>query len=275
MQLDGALADLLALVHTHGEVNQNIVNRVTVSPSAALPDHTATWPYDLASLVNPRDAAVLLLFGSMDDRPATFDRTIVPKELDVLLTQRSMVLRNHPGQVSFPGGGLELNDVDATACAIRETQEETGVDPKGIIPIGTLPVLPLPVTNFQVTPVLGWWQHPDDNEMITTEEATRVFRVPVGDLVNPKLRVTAVASDRSAKHRYGTPAFTVGGTLVWGFTAMILDRVLELLGWAEPWDPRYVIDISNWDATKPVPTAFYDPDHPGIDLHGVNRTGQR
>lgn len=266
MRLDGALADLLALVHTHGSVHPDIVHRVDVSPAAALPEFANTWPFQLQQLVEPRIASVLLLFGSMDDRPASFKRTIVPKELDVLLTQRSMVLRNHPGQVSFPGGGLEPQDTDAVACAIRETQEETGVDPQGIIPLGTLPELPLPVSNFQVTPVIGWWQHP--HEMITTEEATRVFRVPVGDLVDPKLRVTAVATDRSSKQRFGTPAFTVGGTLVWGFTAMILDRVLELLGWAEPWDPRYKIDITGWDATKPVPPATFDPDHTVPDLTG-------
>lgn len=259
MHLDGALADLLALVHTHGTVHPDIANRVTVSPAAALPEHSATWPYQLTDLVNPREAAVLLLFGSMDDRPASFQRTIVPKELDILLTQRSMALRNHPGQVSFPGGGRESHDGDSIACAVRETHEETGVDPAGIVPLGSLPELPLPVSNFRVTPVLGWWQYP--NDMITTEEATRVFRVPVGDLVDPKLRVTAIATDRSAKQRFGTPAFTVGGTLVWGFTAMILDRVLELLGWAEPWDPRYTIDITGWDATQPVPAAYFDPDY--------------
>ena len=259
MQLEGALADLLALVHTHGHVHPDIAQRVNVSPAAALPEHSATWPYALTDLVDPREASVLLLFGSMDDRPASFQRTIVPKELDILLTQRSMALRNHPGQVSFPGGGREPADDDSVACAIRETQEETGVDPAGIIPLGSLPELPLPVSNFRVTPVLGWWQYP--NEMITTEEATRVFRVPVGDLVDPKLRVTAIATDRSAKQRFGTPAFTVGGTLVWGFTAMILDRVLELLGWAEPWDPRYTLDITGWDATKPVPPATFDPDY--------------
>ena len=267
MQLDGALADLLALVHTHGTVHPDIVNQVSVSPAAALPDYDQTWwAYDVPPLVDPREASVLLLFGSMDDRPATFQRTIVPKELDVLLTQRSMVLRNHPGQVSFPGGGLETQDADAVDCAIRETHEETGVDPTGIIPIGHLPALPLSVSNFQVTPVVGWWQRP--NEMVTTTEATRVFRVPVGDLVDPNLRVTAVAFDKSVNQRFGTPAFTVGGTLVWGFTAMILDRVLQLLGWAEPWDPRYKIDITGWDATKPVPPAYFDPDHTETDLSG-------
>src|SRR5699024_7997484 len=183
MQLNGALADLLALVHTHGEVNPDIVQRVTVSPTAALPEHEPTWPYRLPAIDNPKDASVLLLFGSMDDRPASFKRTIVPKDLDVLLTQRSLALRNHPGQVSFPGGGLEAQDLDATACAIRETHEETGVDPAGIIPIGKLPSLPLAVSNFCVTPVVGWWQRP--NEMRTTTEPTQVFPVPVDDLVTP------------------------------------------------------------------------------------------
>jgi len=266
MQLDGALADLLALVHTYGTVHPDIVNRVSVSPAAALPEFDRIWPYELPSLENPRSASVLLLFGSLDDQPATFQRTIVPKELDVLLTQRSMVLRNHPGQVSFPGGGIESQDTGAVECAVRETYEETGVDPTGIIPLGHLPALPLSVSNFSVTPVIGWWQRPHD--MVTTAEATRVFRVPVGDLVDPKLRVTAVATDRSAKQRFGTPAFTVGGTLVWGFTAMILDRVLELLGWAEPWDPRYLVDITGWDATQPVPQAYFDPNMTEIDLTG-------
>lgn len=267
MQLDGALADLLAMVHTHGQVHPDIVNRVTVSPAATLPEHRHAWEHDLPPLKDARDAAVLLLFGSMDDRPATFKRTIVPKELDVLLTQRSLALRKHPGQVSFPGGGIDAaDDDDAASCAVRETHEETGVDPTGIIPIGQLPVVPLAVSNFMVTPVIGWWQHPDD--MITTEEATRVFRVPVGDLVDPTLRVTAVATDPSGTQRYSTPAFTVGGTLVWGFTAMILDRVLELLGWAEPWDSRYTIDITGWDATKPVPPAYFDPAPTAQDLTG-------
>ena len=266
MQLDGALADLLALVHTHGTVHPDLAKRVTVAPTASLPRQESTWPLNISDLHDPRQASVLLLFGSMDDRPASFKRTIVPQELDLLLTQRSMTLRNHPGQVSFPGGGVEPQDDDEIACAIRETHEETGVDPNGIIPLGKLPELPLPVSNFRVTPVVGWWQHP--NEMVTTEEATRVFRVPVGDLVDPNLRVTAVATDRTTRHRFGTPAFTVGGTLVWGFTAMILDRVLELLGWAEPWDPRYKIDITGWDATQPVPAAYFDPDHSEVDLSG-------
>lgn len=260
MQLHGALADLLALVHTHGTIDPDIASRVPVSPSAALPGHEKTWPFESDPIAAARQASVLLLFGSMDNRPATFERTIVPKELDLLLTQRSMVLRDHPGQVSFPGGGLEPDDADAVACAVRETHEETGVDPTGIIPLGHLPDIPLAVSNFQVTPVIGWWQHPGN--MTTTEEATRVFRVPVGDLVNPKLRVTAKLTHPTSKHRFGTPAFTVGNTLVWGFTAMILDRVLELLGWAEPWDPNYTIDITGWNATQPVPPAYYEPNNP-------------
>src|SRR5699024_8036426 len=142
MQLEGALADLLALVHTYGEVDRNIVHRVSVSPAAALPAHDRAWPYDVASLVNPRHASVLLLFGSMDDRPATFARILVDKVLDVFHTHLTLALRNHPGQISFPGVGLEHNDNVATACARRETMEVTGVDLQGIITNGTLPVLP-------------------------------------------------------------------------------------------------------------------------------------
>src|SRR5699024_6265847 len=158
---------------------------------------------------------------------------------------------------------LETQDFAATACAIRETHEETGVDPAGIIPIGQLPSLPLAVSNFCVTPVVGWWQRP--NEMRTTTEATRVFRVPVGALVNPAFRVTALPTDRSTTSRFGPPAFCVGGTLVWGFLAMVLDRVLERLGWADPWDPRFVVGITDGDATQTVPAGVFVPDHVDTD----------
>ena len=104
MQLDGALADLLALVHTHGTVHPDISRRVPVSPAATLPAYDATWPFHLTDLID-RAKPVLLLFGSLT---TVGDLSIIVPRSDVLLTQRSLALRNHPGQVSFPHGGLNL-----------------------------------------------------------------------------------------------------------------------------------------------------------------------
>jgi hypothetical protein len=66
-----------------------------------------------------------------------------------------------------------------------------------------------------------------------------VFRAPVADLVDPSRR-GVVASRRPPTFR--TPAFEVAEHVVWGFTAIVLDRLLDALGWAEPWDRRRVLD---------------------------------
>jgi 8-oxo-dGTP pyrophosphatase MutT (NUDIX family) len=177
---------------------------------------------------------VLVLFGPLDDAPARTDRPAVARDLDVLLTRRSPTLRHHPGQVSFPGGGIDPEDAGPEAAALREAAEEAGVDPSGVRVLGTLPPLPVAVSRNLVTPVLAWWTRPSEVAATDPAETVDVFRVPVADLVDPANRVTAVVRHGGREHR--GPAFTVQDVLVWGFTAHVLDRLLDALGWAEPWD---------------------------------------
>src|SRR6218665_3706677 len=76
-----------------------------------------------------RQSAVLILFGALDRVPAQEHRSSsVPAELDVLLTRRSETMRHHPGQIAFPGGGVEAQDDGLAATALREANEETGLD---------------------------------------------------------------------------------------------------------------------------------------------------
>lgn len=181
-----------------------------------------------------RRAAVLILFGDLDNRPADFQMAAVPGELDVLLVERAATLNDHPGQVAFPGGALDPQDAGPVAAALREAEEETGLDPAGVSVLGTLPDVGLPISNFLVTPVLGWWHRPTPVDVVDYGESASVFRVPVADLLNPDNRRTAVVSRGRGAHR--TPAFLVNGVLVWGFTGIILHGVLEELGWTLPWD---------------------------------------
>lgn len=181
-----------------------------------------------------RRAAVLILFGNLDDHPADFHSAAVPEELDVLLVERAATLNDHPGQVAFPGGGLDATDAGPEAAALREAREETGLDPDGVVVLGTLPPVGLPVSNFLVTPVLGWWDRPTPVDVVDYGESASVFRVPVADLLNPENRRTAVLSRGARAHR--SPAFLVNGVLVWGFTGIILNAVLDELGWTLPWD---------------------------------------
>ncbi|MBT2484466.1 MULTISPECIES: CoA pyrophosphatase [unclassified Microbacterium] len=179
-------------------------------------------------------AAVLILFGRLDSIPTDSDGLTVAADLDVLLQRRAPTLSSHPGQVSFPGGRTEPSDADAVATALREAEEETGLDPAGVEILATLPKIPLAASNHLVTPVLAWWRSPSSVVAVDHAETVEVFRVPVAQLLDPQTRFT------STLHRLGQtfrgPAFDVDGTIVWGFTAMVLDALFDAAGWTVPWD---------------------------------------
>ena len=175
----------------------------------------------------PRRSAVLLLFGEgLAHGP------------DILITERAATLRAHAGQAAFPGGGLDPLDGDPAGqgpirAALREAQEEAGVDPAGVSVFGVLPELYLPPSDFLVTPVLGWWRVPTPPRPGSPTEVARVCRVALADLVDPGHRIRV-------RHSSGFkgPAFLVDELLVWGFTAGVLDAVLRLGGWARDWDEQ-------------------------------------
>jgi 8-oxo-dGTP pyrophosphatase MutT (NUDIX family) len=166
-----------------------------------------------------RQAAVLILFGEGPDGP------------DVLLLQRSDELRNHAGQPAFPGGGVDPGDDGVVAAALREAQEETGVDPSGVEVIAVLPELWVPPSGHAVTPVVAWWRTPSEVGPGDPLETAAVARVPIAALVDPANRL-------SVRHSSGYigPAFRVAEMLVWGFTAGVLDRLLTVAGWDLDWD---------------------------------------
>ncbi|MBL8929951.1 MAG: CoA pyrophosphatase [Kineosporiaceae bacterium] len=170
-----------------------------------------------------RRSAVLLLFG--EGRAG----------VDVLLTERSPSLRSHAGQVSFPGGRLDPEDDGPIAAALREAVEETGLDVEGVQVQGCLPDLYLPPSDYAVTPVMAWWHHPSPVRVVDEAEVARVVRVPVAELVDPANRFLV-----SHPSGFVGPGFAVRELFVWGFTAGILDRVIQLAGWERPWDASRV-----------------------------------
>ena len=96
-----------------------------------------------------RRSAVLMLFGP-DPRGGE----------DVVLTERAHTLRSHPGQVSFPGGKVDPGDDGSVGAALREAEEEVGLDPAGVQVLATFPELFLTPSQNAVTPVLAWWPRP-------------------------------------------------------------------------------------------------------------------
>jgi 8-oxo-dGTP pyrophosphatase MutT (NUDIX family) len=173
-----------------------------------------------------RRSAVLVLFGEGAHGP------------DVLLIQRSAHLRSHAGQPAFPGGGLDRPDESAVAAALREAEEETGVDPSGVEVLAVLAELWVPPSGNVVTPVVAWWREPSEVSPADVREVASVARVPIADLVDPANRLQVSAPSG----RVGV-AFEVADMLVWGFTAAVLDRLLELGGWAKPWDTTRVVEL--------------------------------
>jgi 8-oxo-dGTP pyrophosphatase MutT (NUDIX family) len=173
-----------------------------------------------------RRAGVLLLFGQTEGVP------------DVLLTERAGTLRSHAGQVSFPGGSLDPQDTGPVEAALREAQEETGLDPAGVEVLGALPELYIPVSDYTVTPVLGWWRRTVPVSPVDPAEVVRVVRVPLPELADPEHRFLA-------RHPRGFtgPGFRAGGLFVWGFTASLLDALLRSTGWERPWDVDRLEDI--------------------------------
>jgi 8-oxo-dGTP pyrophosphatase MutT (NUDIX family) len=168
-----------------------------------------------------RRSAVLILFGP-DGAGGQ----------DVLLTQRSERMRKHPGQVSFPGGGIDDTDADATAAALREAHEEVDLDASGVTVMGELPAVPLTVTGYHVTPVVAWWHDPSPVHAKSSEEVERVVRVRLDELTDPANRFTAIHPSR----QFAAPAFEAGGLYIWGFTAILLDAVLGQAGLERAWN---------------------------------------
>jgi 8-oxo-dGTP pyrophosphatase MutT (NUDIX family) len=186
-----------------------------------------------------RDAAVLVLFGVLDSVPAR-ETGPVSRDLDVLLLRRAATLGSHAGQIAFPGGRLEASDSGPIAAALREAVEETGLDAAGVEPLGTLPVFPVEYSRHLVTPVPAWWTRPSAVAAVDHDESVEVFRVPVADLLDPGNR--ANTSTTFDGRTYRSPAFSVDGRVIWGFTALVLARMFDELGWAEPWDESRIVE---------------------------------
>jgi 8-oxo-dGTP pyrophosphatase MutT (NUDIX family) len=157
---------------------------------------------------------------------------------DVLLLQRAATLRNHAGQPAFPGGVTDPEDDGPVDTALREATEEVGLDRSTVSVVAVLPALWLPPSNYVVTPVLGWWQTPHPVYARDPAEVATVARVPVAELAEPsnRLRVRHPSG-------YTGPAFAVRDMLVWGFTAGLLSALLDLGGWARPWQPGRVAEL--------------------------------
>jgi len=164
--------------------------------------------------------------GGHTYKPAAVLIPLVQRDaLMLLLTQRPMHLKHHPGQISFPGGRVEAFDADSVATALRETQEEIGLDAKHIEVIGALPPYHT-VTSYAVTPVVALVQ-PPFTLTLDANEVADAFEVPLDFILDPaNHEKRSRAWFGRERHFYAMP---YQDRFIWGATAAMLRNLYHFL----------------------------------------------
>lgn len=193
-----------------------------------------------ASEHDDREAAVLVLFSGPESGPSNGG---VPDDADLLLTVRASSLRHHAGQAAFPGGASDPGDRGPVATALREAHEETGIDVTRLHPLITMEKAFIAPSQFHVVPVLAYSPDPGPVAVVNEAETAIVTRVPVRAFINPDNRLMVYRGDLG--NRWAGPAFLLNQMLVWGFTGQVISAVLDVAGWAQPWDTNDVRELDD------------------------------
>lgn len=159
-----------------------------------------------------RDAAVLIPI-------------VERNQATVLMTRRTMHLRKHAGQIAFPGGKIDPTDANATAAALREAQEEIGLDPALVEPIGGLDPY-IAGTGYRIIAIVARVA-PDHHLVLNPAEVDATFEVPLSFLMTPENHQTISREFDGVRHSlYEMP---YDDHYIWGVTAGIIRGLYERL----------------------------------------------
>ena len=148
------------------------------------------------------------------------------ERLYICLMKRPSTMRHHPGQISFPGGKVEKEDVSAEMTALREAREEVGIDPSSIEILGKLSDLYVEVSKFSIQPFLAWADK-KPYFILNSGEVEELILFPISDFVTEETISETELETFSGTLRVNY--YTYKGEVIWGATAMILSELFEIL----------------------------------------------
>jgi 8-oxo-dGTP pyrophosphatase MutT (NUDIX family) len=183
---------------------------------------TITEPLAVTGARGYREAGVLALIYENDGHPF------------LIFQKRTETVQAHRGQISFPGGRRDPEDVDLRHTALRETWEEIGVEPKHIDVLGSLDEI-ITGTRYRVTPFVGWLESYPYEWVFSDAEVARLLEVPVAHLLDPANYVPDRRPWNGRMHEF--PAYDFEGDLIWGATARMLSNLLDIWRLAEAIEP--------------------------------------
>ena len=183
---------------------------------------------------------MLVLFSGPQEAPSDG----LPDDADLLVTVRASTLRHHAGQAAFPGGATDPDDAGPVSTALREAREETGIDAAPAASAGhTGGDVHRRRRGFHVVPVLAYSPDPGPVAVVDEAETAIVARVPVRAFINPENRIMVYR--KTFSRRFAGPAFLLNEMLVWGFTGQVISAMLDVAGWALPWNTDDVRELDD------------------------------
>ncbi len=148
------------------------------------------------------------------------------EQIQVCLIRRPATMKNHAGQIAFPGGKREKDDADLVQTALREAYEEIGLASETVEVFGMLSPVYVQISDFLITPVLGWLNEKPEIHIDPCEVDEAIF-ISLEDIANEINRV-----DREMETKTGrilVPGYEIDGYFIWGATAMILSELVDVL----------------------------------------------